>query len=642
MPREFLSLSSKFLGGELLSRIAEPTHTPAATLTVDGPAQLLVEGKPVKLRSKGLALLYYLALEGPARREQLAHLLWGHGRALRNLRVELHRLRTTLAEYDIKPLALGSDPLRLTGITLLHEEAVSMGAQRQGLMIGLDDISPEYQTWLDTRRAMTPGTAIEYVRQDLIETLAREIWPPYLLILSGEPGSGRRRVAQDLAKALDLPFMEAATGGSPAVRYVAPDTLDTKRLLPIIENDEESVWVLARSAYGEDDEVVLRLRSAVPATRLRFQELKPLAWDSAKALLPPDTGFEEGARLFLASCGNPRYLDELIALRSNTQRGNDMPVPQRIRAAYALEARRLSPPARYALEAISIHDSPLTFEFLSDADLVDHLDELERQGWLRYQEGAWWFRSELARRMLLEQLPKGTRERLRSRSGGTNSSITAIGTGIKAGGSTQDGRSNRGKPTAPAPTLPVQFEEEVWIHEISGFGGDFSVDVNNISFAKVGKTGTISGLHLHFDTDSVLLHVAGRCVLGAVGRGSWPAPALTLEAATAKPADGALLPLPEGAPTERRRLDVPLEPKLNIWVLARSVRRVELLIPDTSCVIELSIHAYEPAQVGAAAGTAQTVEAYVLDQFASGEANSQKDERRSRNLADLHPSVVGK
>lgn len=596
----------------------------------------------MKLRSKGLALLYYLALEGPARREQLAHLLWGHGRALRNLRVELHRLRTTLAEYDIKPLALGSDPLRLTGITLLHEEAVSMGAQRQGLMIGLDDISPEYQTWLDTRRAMTPGTAIEYVRQDLIETLAREIWPPYLLILSGEPGSGRRRVAQDLAKALDLPFMEAATGGSPAVRYVAPDTLDTKRLLPIIENDEESVWVLARSAYGEDDEVVLRLRSAVPATRLRFQELKPLAWDSAKALLPPDTGFEEGARLFLASCGNPRYLDELIALRSNTQRGNDMPVPQRIRAAYALEARRLSPPARYALEAISIHDSPLTFEFLSDADLVDHLDELERQGWLRYQEGAWWFRSELARRMLLEQLPKGTRERLRSLTGTTNSSRPATGGAFETGGFEKDGSPNCGEPPVPTPTLPVQFGEEVWIDQISGFGDGVSVCESDISFAKVGKTGTSSGLHLHFDTDSVLLHVAGQCVLGAADRGSWPAPALTLEAATANPADAALPPLLEGVPPERRRLDVPLGPKLDIWVLARSVRHVELRIPDTVGVIELSIRAYEPAKLGAAADAAQTAEAFVLDQYAVGETNSRKDERRPRNHGALRPSVVGK
>ncbi|WP_337845836.1 hypothetical protein [Thermus sp.] len=50
----------------------------------------------MRVRRKGLALLYYLALEGPTRRALLADLLWGHGAALQNLRVELHALNRVL------------------------------------------------------------------------------------------------------------------------------------------------------------------------------------------------------------------------------------------------------------------------------------------------------------------------------------------------------------------------------------------------------------------------------------------------------------------------------------------------------------------------------------------------------------------
>lgn len=599
-----------------MSRTAVPTRTPAAILVLGGPAQLLVEGQQVKLRSKGLALLYYLALEGPTRRERLAHLLWGHGGALGNLRVELHRLRSTLAAHGVEPLALGADPLKLAGIAIQHEAVGQSGVQRHELMIGLDDVSPEYQAWLDTRRAMTSNPAPSSVRQDLIAALAREIAHPYLLILSGEPGSGRRRAARDLARVLGLPFVDGNAGSGPALRYVAPDTSDRAGLAPVIEGDDQSVWVLARSAFGEDDELVLRLRAAIPASRLRFQELEPMTWGNAKVLLPPEVGFEEGARLYLASCGNPRYLDELVTLRSKGRSGAEIPVPQRMRAAYALESRRLSPPARFALEAMSVHDSPLTFELLAAEGSIDHLDELERQGWLRYLEGAWWFRSELTRRMLLEQLPEGTRNRLRAGTEPATPPRPGNGVGQRAAGALLGSSSKKREATEPVPTVKVQPGVDVWIDEMVGSGSDIDVAGDTISFARVGLTGASSGLSLHFETASVLLHVAGRCVLGASGRGPQPgsAHALTVEATTLAPGAGKTPVAPDVISSEIRRLVVPLESELNFWILARSVRRVDLRLPDARAVVELTIRSYEPELVGVEASEG-SVEAFVLDGY---------------------------
>lgn len=86
------------------------TNTPFH-LMLWGPARLEHQGHEVKLQRKGLAILYYLALEGPTRREVLADLLWGHSAASQNLRVELYRLSQALSPLGFTAFAPGEDPL---------------------------------------------------------------------------------------------------------------------------------------------------------------------------------------------------------------------------------------------------------------------------------------------------------------------------------------------------------------------------------------------------------------------------------------------------------------------------------------------------------------------------------------------------
>ena len=63
-------------------------------LPLFGPSRAEGPMGPLPLRRKALGILYYLALEGPTRRERLADLLWGHRVALQNLRSELTHLRS--------------------------------------------------------------------------------------------------------------------------------------------------------------------------------------------------------------------------------------------------------------------------------------------------------------------------------------------------------------------------------------------------------------------------------------------------------------------------------------------------------------------------------------------------------------------
>ena len=359
------------------------------------------------VRRKGLAILAYVALEGPTPRESIADVLWGRRNALRNLRVELHRLRSAFAPTGVDPLRKAVDPLSLTRAIDVSEKPSA-----RGFLVGLDDISPEYQSWLEHRRQLAEQNGGAPARTALLDDLEDRVRAPFVIVLQGLPGAGRRTLARALAKRLRLPYVEDLQQQRPALYYVAPEEHTLEGLPERICRDRASVWVIGRSSYGEDSRLLLHVRAGVPAERLRFVTLAPLSWLEAKHSLLEDVAFQEGASLYLAASGNPGYLAELLDLRRRGALAAPLPVPQRLRAAIALEARHLGKAARQALERLAVHAGAFTPALLGVLDATASIDQLERSGWIRYDGSRWRFRDPLAAKLLSAGLEPGHRLRL--------------------------------------------------------------------------------------------------------------------------------------------------------------------------------------------------------------------------------------
>ncbi|MBS3966226.1 MAG: hypothetical protein KGZ60_03090 [Truepera sp.] len=399
---------------------SSPDSQRKLTLPLYGPARLNYRDQTIRLRRKGLALLYYLALEGPARREQLAALLWDNHRAMGNLRVELHRLRQAWP-FGPAPFAAGEDPLRLPDYLALERWDGFLdpnGAERSGkavrasvMLDGLDDISPEFQDWLEYQRAHQAENHHGMpLRATLLSEVSRLLEPPAVLVLRGPPGSGRKEFAQALARRLELPFSEGLheVAATKALRYVPLPSPDDALLLSRIQRDRTGVWVVAGSSFGEEPRLVLQLREALPARQVRYLHLPPLSWPEVRRWLK-DLPFQEAAALYLQSAGNRLYLDELLSMRAQFGQ-QPLPVPQRVRAAFYVEARHLTYDARLALERLAVHPGPLPLELVRALGAEAYLDELERRGWLVFENGAWLL-DEPSRTLLYEGLQPGRRAR---------------------------------------------------------------------------------------------------------------------------------------------------------------------------------------------------------------------------------------
>lgn len=133
-------------------------------LPLYGPARAEGPLGPLPLRRKALGILYYLALEGPTRREKLADLLWGHGAALQNLRVELTHLRRVFGKGTFQGRILELPP----GVEL------DPTPEGEEVLEGLEDLSPAFTDWVHVQRARreVPKEALP-----LLEGL-KEVRPP--------------------------------------------------------------------------------------------------------------------------------------------------------------------------------------------------------------------------------------------------------------------------------------------------------------------------------------------------------------------------------------------------------------------------------------------------------------------------------
>jgi hypothetical protein len=389
------------------------TSDTTSTLPLFGPAQLQRDHTPVRMRQKGLGLLYLLALEGSMRREQISDLLWNHGRAASNLRVELHRLREALSQIGIQAFPPGEDPLSLPdGIEL--DRTPRNGCAE--VMQGLDELSSSFDEWLEIQRTRLGGrheATREPLRRELVEQVARELRQPFLLVLHGLPGAGRSAFVEALAQRLKLPVVQGAMSTKPAVHVIGDDIGSPRDVAHHIMEKRDGVWVILESSLGQDSELLLRLRNLYPVERLRYLEFGALPWHEARALMSA-LAFDEAARIYIESGGNYGFMRELLLLRPPDGFVARLPLPQRIRAAYLLEANRLDAGSRDALDQLSVHPGTLSQVVLARLGLSVHVDELEAAGWLRFGT-AWGFCQETARRVLYRSLLPGRRLHLHAR-----------------------------------------------------------------------------------------------------------------------------------------------------------------------------------------------------------------------------------
>ncbi|HKI57389.1 MAG TPA: hypothetical protein VKB31_09580 [Trueperaceae bacterium] len=378
--------------------------TKGLRLPLYGLARLEHNGEPVATRVKALAALYYLALHGPAYREDLAALLWGGGASRQNLRVNLHTLRRTLESlgYVVFPDAM--DPVSLPEI--IETDAAS---RRGPPLEGLDGLSPDFQTWLEAARTELRRRAPQVpLLETLVERLAGELGVPSVLVLQTPPAGHSAHLAQELARRMDLPFVEGLTGNERAVRFLQDyANVDRRELLAAIEHNN-SLLVLERPLYGEDPRLLLEVRSRYPADRVRYVELPSVTWPEARVGLLDAFGFEGAAAIYLESCGEPRYLQELLSMTEPGGRSPGSPVPHRVRAAYELYMRNLSPDAQLALKRLSVHPGDLPDTLVRHVAPGKALYELEQHNWLVYRD-AWAVNSSTAQQVVYQSLPPGQR-----------------------------------------------------------------------------------------------------------------------------------------------------------------------------------------------------------------------------------------
>lgn len=587
-----------------------------------GPARLEYQGRELKLQRKGLAILYYLALEGATRREVLADLLWGHSAASQNLRVELHRLSQALAPLGYTLFKAGEDPLQLPPFVTL-DRTPAPGAP----MEGLEDISVEFRAWLEGQRSQLMASSSGMVgRERLVQEVASQIILPSVLILTGRPGSGRTAFAQALAKALGMPFLEGPRGGGKALHYLRPPYTDVS--IERILTDRDGLWVVERSSYGEDPRLILELRSHYPAERTRYIALPPLSWAEARASMLSNLPFAQAARLFLASGGSPGHLRELLAVPHN---GTEMPLPQRVRAQVQLEARMLSLEARLALERLSVHPGPYSQGLLDALEATPYLDELERRGWLVYA-GQWQFSDDASRRVLYLGLQPGRRQQYhrqaalqcameeqrmaeayhRLMAGDTADWGTFVNTlpgwtryGLKAWLG-----MNEALPMKPS-ISEVAKGSELALLEEARFGQGFEVDGRHVRWARTPSLSTTSGIIWAAHDEASLLHLKGNAyVENPLGVGiSGRAAPLMLEIQEPREARVIFLSGIQAGALADNALLLPLQEELDVWFRIPAGASVRLTSSAESGLIDLEVTSYRIAPA-ALTQSAAKVEAY--------------------------------
>ncbi|ADI14066.1 tetratricopeptide repeat protein [Truepera radiovictrix] len=144
---------------------------PGPLLTLLGAPALWWQGQEVVLQPKQLALLIYVALEGPCPRADLTELLWGPGRGA-NLRTALYKLRGLpgaegwLRDGDLVGVAVATDVAALERACRegRFADALSHLARGETFALGLLAPSAAFEEWLEERRRETSELVRETLR----------------------------------------------------------------------------------------------------------------------------------------------------------------------------------------------------------------------------------------------------------------------------------------------------------------------------------------------------------------------------------------------------------------------------------------------------------------------------------------------
>lgn len=281
------------------------------TIHLLGHSYLDKDGKPVNASLKAVALLIYLTLQRrPQHREHLAELMWNTPDALRNLRVELHRLRHL--DLDLFPshqplleAALPTDLDRwLREADHLPDSRLSEWlSQGSGLPLsGLEDLgSTAFREWVDSQRwvisqeveaafsrvyarsvqngrlaaagliraraeqlgmqlHITPASSrplgtVKFERTELTRRfrhlLDRARETPQLVILSGRSSEGKRELIQGAVAGSDWQALQMQASPHPELQRAA-FLHQLLRLLPP-ERHAEAHALLAQPGHREED-----------------------------------------------------------------------------------------------------------------------------------------------------------------------------------------------------------------------------------------------------------------------------------------------------------------------------------------------------------------------------------------------------
>ncbi|MFB9994557.1 hypothetical protein ACFFLM_21600 [Deinococcus oregonensis] len=292
------------------------------TIHLLGHSYLDKDGKPVNASLKAVALLIYLTLQRrPQHREHLAELMWNTPDALRNLRVELHRLRHL--DLDLfpshQPLLEATLPTDLDrwlrdADHLPDSRLGEWLSQGSGLPLsGLEDLgSTEFREWVDSQRWVItqeveaafsrvyarsvqngrlaaagliraraeqlgmqlhitpvpsqPTGSVKFERTELTRRfrhlLDRARETPQLVILSGRSSDGKRELIQGAVAGSDWQALQMQASAHPELQRAA-FLHQLLRLLPP-ERHAEAHALLAQPGSQEED--LVRAWTLVAAT----------------------------------------------------------------------------------------------------------------------------------------------------------------------------------------------------------------------------------------------------------------------------------------------------------------------------------------------------------------------------------------
>ncbi len=586
-------------------------------LRTRGPVLLYGPGGRLQLRRKALAILYYLAFEGPTRRERLADLLWDSPDPLANLRVELNAINRVLKDFGITFCDRYQDPLELP--RELHLDMSGPGHEDE-ILDGLDGLGEGFQEWLDWRRTrLRTSRPAQFDFGAELDALTGTLRAPHLLVVEPQPCETALPFAEALSQRLRLPLLPLAAAGK-GLRYAAPP--HPPGLIERIQAERGSIWLFERPFFGDDPSELLELRAHLQSSEISYLRLPGNSWLRERSGRLGQFDFDTAARLFLAATGPPGYLAELLTFAT----AEHLPLLQKYRAAIELEIRKLSPTCRAALVGLAVRSRSSTESTAAFPETMECLAELVEHRWLEYAASGWRFTSAFARNILLRSLQDGLRQAGHRQQATVleqlGKQVPALMQRLMAGESV-DGSGFDGKlspwaheamsrrlelPSRLQPLAPRHVsvsKRENYIEADRTYGEGVEQDGTTAALVRHGRSHTPSGVKLTLPSKPVLLQISGEArIENNHGIGLY-GDAVPLRLMLDDEVVATLAPdQPPGQVAGE--LLLPLSGKFNYWFLSSGSRQLAVESACESGIVQFDVRCFDQAEAGA------SVEAWAL------------------------------